>query len=116
MSPTNWGGAEWGAYGEGVSLPADYGSLGERCKLPKWCLAENAYVAYFEGTERSFCTYIPMLWVRQTVFHVTFGGNAEVWGQLPHPKVESPLWVFISRLRPHDSFIETIVENGIIYV
>jgi len=29
-----------------------------------------------------FCTYMPMLCVRQTVLHVTFGGKAKVWGAI----------------------------------
>jgi len=29
-----------------------------------------------------------MLWVHQTVFHVTFGGKADVWGNCPCPNVE----------------------------
>jgi len=42
------------------------------------------------------CIYMPMLTVRQTVFHVTFGGKAEVWLNncpTPRPNVEPPLCV-----------------------
>jgi len=49
--------------------------------------AGNALWSILKVRERSFVTYMLMLWVRQTVFHVTFGGKAEIWGrQLPLPQ------------------------------
>ena len=58
-------------------------------------------VAYFETTNRSFCTYTLMLWVGQTEFHVTFGCKAEVWSQLPPRPQRRIVSAFIlSRPRP----------------
>jgi len=64
----------------GVLSPADFGS-GKLYELPvgpngspNW----NAFWLILKATERSFFTYMPMRWVRQTVLHVTFGGKAEV--------------------------------------
>ena len=55
-------------------------------------LAANVFWCILKAKERCFCTYILRLWVRQTVFYVTFGGKTEVWGQLtPCPDVERRL-------------------------
>jgi len=43
-----------------------------------WVWEMGGVGAYIKGHRTLICTYIPMIWVRQTVFHVTLGG-AEVW-------------------------------------
>jgi len=79
-------GAEWGGYGEGCPLPSWLGGLGivmsSLSGLWNGAPARNT-VGIFWSPLNAFCTYMPMLWVCQTVFHVTFGGHAKVWGQLP---------------------------------
>ena len=60
---------------------------GERRVLPVGSGADpqpgKAFWSIVRSHNAPFCTYMPTLWVHQTVFHVTFGGQAEVWGQLP---------------------------------
>ena len=68
--------------GRGCPLQLIRGSSGVRCGAP----ARNAF---WRPQYASFCTYMPMLWVRQTVFHVTVGGKTKVWGRLPPcPNIE----------------------------
>ena len=44
---------------------------------------ETHFGVFWKPQHAPFCTCVPMLWVRQTVFHVILGGKADVWGQLP---------------------------------
>ena len=49
----------------------------------------ETHICVFSRTQNSpFCTYMPMLSVRQIMFHVTLGEKAEVWEQLLPPHVE----------------------------
>ena len=46
----------------------------------------NAFWRMLKAQNALFCTYMAMFWVRQTVFHVTFGGKAELWGHWSLPQ------------------------------
>ena len=60
---------------------------------PGPALVRNAFWRILKATERSFFRNImPMLWIRQKVFHVTFRGQD--WGLraiTPYPYIEPPL-------------------------
>ena len=70
--------AEWvGVWGRVFSPQPTRGS-GERHKPPAGSgNGGNAFWRFWRRQNATVCTYMPILWVRQTVFHVTFGGKAE---------------------------------------
>ena len=78
---------QWGLrdMGRGVPIPSWLGGLGSVLSSPGRVRgrtpAGNAFCVFWRPHNAPFCTYMPMLWVRQTVVHVTFGSKAEVWGQ-----------------------------------
>jgi len=86
-------------YGEGVP-PQPTRGCGESYELLSGVRGRarpgNAFLSILKVTERSFFTYVPMFRVRQTVFHVTFGDNEEVWGNSPcliiEPTPDLPRW------------------------
>ena len=68
---------EWGAY---ESPPLLTKGSGESCEL--W--PETHFGVFWRPQNAPFSTCIPMLQVRRTMFHVTFGRDkSEVWEQDP---------------------------------
>jgi len=65
-------GAEWNMVRKRLSPPQPTRKYGKRHGLLSGVRpGRKRILAYFEGTERSFCIYMPMLWV-STVVNVTF--------------------------------------------
>jgi len=81
---------EWGRVWRGVSPPQPTrgfsGSISPVVSTPETCPKMHFFCVFWRPQNAPFCTYV--LWVRQTVFYVTFGGKAEVWGKItPCPNV-----------------------------
>ena len=66
---------------KGVPSPADYRVWGSVVSSPSgvevepW--PETHFGVFWRPQNAPFCTYVLMLWVRQTLFHVTFGGTRQ---------------------------------------
>jgi len=105
LPPPN-GGVEWreqkagergaGEIWGGCPLPSRLGVRGVSWAPPGgWDPAGNTFWRILKATVRSFCTYMPMLWVYQIMFHVTFGGNCPQQKTAPdqwHQRLEKLGW------------------------
>jgi len=68
---------EWSGVWGGLSPPQPTRNLGDRRQLPSGVRGRTPAVNTFWRPQNApFCTYMPMLRVRKTVFHVTFGAKS----------------------------------------
>jgi len=78
----------------GVPFPRRLGGLGSVVNSPQNPGGTLAGNAFWRPQNATFCTYMPILWVRQTVFYVTFAWGARPrFGAVAPPNVEPRLQV-----------------------
>ena len=94
--------------GRGVPSPGDYGIWGICRKPPSAWSGSEARSAYFEGHRTILFAPIimPMLWFRQTMFHVTFSGRGlrQRFGCYCPPPPQS-------RTAPHQVAVRTTIGH-----
>ena len=65
-----------------VSLSSQLGVWGSVISSPPGSEGAPAGDAFWRTIISNVFLYMPILWDRQTMFHVTFGGKAKVWGAI----------------------------------
>ena len=83
----------------GVSPPQPTRKSRECCELPSGVhggASTGNILAFWRPQNVPFCTYMLMLWVRQTVYRITFEGARPKFGEnCPYTNVEPPLPVSV---------------------